>query len=121
MYERNAFSLTSSISLIGLETLNVGEQTAASQQKERWKWTDNTRRQNQTPRSASRRARDRRLAILGFDLGCLRRQLASRSLLRPAPVINSTPEGRGIEEYINSLKPSAAAQLEIARRAKTNR
>jgi hypothetical protein len=34
-----------------------------------------------------------------------------------AAVINNTPQGRGIEDYIDSLKPSAAAQIEARRKA----
>ena len=56
----------------------------------------------------------------GVDAYEQRLGLAATPPPRPPVVIDNKPQGRGIEEYIASLRPSAAAQLEIARRAAKN-
>jgi hypothetical protein len=47
----------------------------------------------------------------GIDAYEQRLGLAPTPPPRPPVVIDNSPQGRGIEDYINSLKPSAAAQI----------
>jgi len=47
----------------------------------------------------------------GVDAYEQRLGLANTPPPRPPVVIDNTPQGRGIEDYIKSLKPSAAAQI----------
>ncbi len=56
----------------------------------------------------------------GVDAYEQRLGLAATPPPAPPTVISQQPQGRGIDEYIASLRPSAASQLEIARRAAKN-